>query len=526
MTTNSKHIQPVRAELLAAKIEKLENFELPDLFDECADEPRLVRALWFLQFVSWPQNYPGGLTKFAADFIASNGDKLGTVHMAKHPSRELYDIAQAIEVLEDLPEDEQRELLGANIRLFREAFVPTDHFDSGDPKERRANRKEWTPQFLAEMSPVRVRELCSKAAREELAIYFKRLCEESHVSFFHHERRFCLDPSGRLEGAPWYFANVASALLDFIDSRRETLRARLAETEITQAVFRWMTKSLNTKRAVMISGNSRFGKTEAAKLYVDMYPGSSRLVKTPATGALGDLLREVAKSLGMEVGPQNMGRDLRERIDYVLRFSHLLLCFDESQLLLPAAFTRNTAPARLNWVRRSVMDQDVPAVFVCTPQSYLPAKKRFLKVTGFAMEQFDERILKTVHLPAELSESDLLAVARIHFTDLSDLYLQFVVDAALASERNYVSDIEKIATLAKDNAREHARNIPTLADIKAAISDAEVLPTRPPTASTVPFQPSIPVSRKSAAKPMHASRTPSATLQLNRRETRPLALQT
>ena len=239
----------------------------------------------------------------------------------------------------------------------------------------------------------------------------KRLCEQPDVSFYPRVR----GKHGSIEGAPWYFANVASALLDFIESRRETLRARIAETEITKVVFRWMTKSLNTKRAVMISGNSRFGKTEAVKLFVEMNPGNCRLVNTPATGALGDLVREVAKSLGMEVGPHNAGRELRERVDYVLRFSHLLLCFDESQFLLPAAFTRNTAPARLNWIRRSVMDQDVPAVFVCTPQSYLPAKKRFLKATGFAMEQFDERILKTVHLPEELSEADLLAVARVHF---------------------------------------------------------------------------------------------------------------
>jgi hypothetical protein len=121
------------------------------------------------------------------------------------------------------------------------------------------------------------------------------------------------------------------------------------------------------------------------------------------------------------------------------------------------------------------MDQDISTVFVCTPQSYLPAKRRFVKTTGFAMEQFDERILKTVQLPEELSESDLLAVARIHFAGSPEECLRYVVDMVLATERNFVSDIEKIATLAKDNAREHSRNRPVLADIEAAISD--VLPT-------------------------------------------------
>lgn len=391
-----EHVAPIRAEILASKIEKLQNFELPDLFDEFAAEPRLLRALWFLQFVSWPDNYPGGLTKFASDFIA------------KQPAR----------IRKDEP------------------------------------------------------------SHDGLAEYFKRLCEKPLVSFLYHKNFHSWDRSS-IEGAPSWFPNVAAALLDFMDSRRETLRARIAETEITRAVSRWMTKSLNTKRAVMISGNSRFGKTEAVKLFAEMHPGESRLVNTPATGALGDLLREVAKSLGMEVGQNNKADAiLRGRIEHVLRYSNLLLCFDESQFLFPASFTRNTAPARLNWIRRSFMDQNVPAVFVCTPQSYLPAKKRFLRATGYAMEQFDERILKTLHLPAELSEVDLLAVARIHFPNLSEGYLKFVVKTALATERNYVSDIEKIATLAKDNAREQGRERPLLCDIEAAIRD--VLPAAQP----------------------------------------------
>lgn len=112
--------------------------------------------------------------------------------------------------------------------------------------------------------------------------------------------------------------------------------------------------------------------------------------------------------------------------------------------------------------------QEVSGRFCLPPQSYLPAKRRLVRTTGFAMEQFDERILKTVHLPNELSEPDLLAVARIHFQDLPDDYLSLVVKAALATERNYVSDISKIATLAKDNAREEGRERPLLDDIEAA----------------------------------------------------------
>jgi hypothetical protein len=506
----STYTQPVRAELLAAKIDKLKNFELPRLFDEFAAEPRSIEALWFLQYVSCPQNYAGGLNRFAADLIDSEQNLIGTDHMRKIGLADSYQLRDAVKVLREVPGIVREELFGnrAERGLFEETYLRSKH---------RNKPSAWDDGLVQIVTPAAVRNVYVEAARSELAGYFKELCEMPHVGF----RPATEEVSG---GAPWYFPKVADALLEFIDRRREALRSRIAETEITQLVSRWMTTSRNTKRAVMISGNSRFGKTEAVKLFAEMNPGRCRLVNTPATNALGDLLREVAKSLGIEIGPQNAGHDLRERIDYVLRFSHLQLCFDESQLLLPAAFSRNTAPARLNWVRRSVMDQGIPAVFVCTPQSYLPAKRRFVKATGFAMEQFDERILKTVHLPEELSECDLLAVARIHFDDLSDEYLHYVVDKALATERNYISDIEKIAALAKDNAQEHGRKLPTLSDINAAISD--VLPTRPGASPAAPGKPSIQAPCIRDAKLVQASCAPLITLPQNRRETRLLAIRT
>lgn len=509
------YAQPILAESLAAKIEKLENFELPELFDEFAREPGLVRVLWFLQYVSWPRNYPGGLSRFAVDLIDSSHHHLGPRSLVDC-NAERFDLKQAAQVLREMPEFRREELLGYNAELFQEAFLREKH---------RENHKEWTPQFLGIVTPRAVREMCVTAAnegREILADYFRRLCEVPCTGFRPIKSTYTGTDSPT-EGPPWYFARVAEAILEFIERRRARLRARIASTEVTELVTRWIEKSRNTKRAVMISGNSRFGKTEAVKLHAGMHPDSCRLVATPASNALGDLVREVAISLGMEVSGPHAGRDLRERVDYVLRFSHLQLCFDESQLLLPASFSRNTAPARLNWVRRSVMDQGVAAVFVCTPQSYLPAKRRFVKATGFAMEQFDERILKTVQLPEELSEADLLAVARIHFVALSEEYLHFVVSKALATERNYVSDIEKIATLAKDDAREHGRTMPILADIKAAIAD--VLPTADPTLKSPPMKPSdLPgktVSKRNAT-PLQPDSARSLTLPQNRRQMQPV----
>jgi hypothetical protein len=518
----SERVPPIRTELLAAKIEKLENFELPELFDEFSEEPRLIRALWFLQWVSQPTNYAGGLSKFATELINASRDRVGTARMVKCGSADSYHLRHAVEVFGEFPSSVRRALFGSNTYLFEAAFLPGAaeeiwHNDEPGDRERAVaeHREELTGLLLAEVKPATLRSILCSHAADNLAEYFKELCELPHVSF---------RPRENSHGAPWYFVDVANALLAFIEVRANALGKRVAQTEITQLISRWTAKSRSTRRPVTIAGSSRFGKTETIKLIAESDPGNCRLVNTPATNAVSDLLREVAKSLGLEVGPGSAGYALRERIDYVLRFSHLQFFFDESQLLLPAVYSRNTTPARLNWVRRSIMDQDIPAVFVCTPQSYLPAKQRFVKATGFAMEQFDERMLKTVHLPEELSEGDLLAVARIHFGELAEDYLRYVVDTVLATERNFVSDIEKIATLAKDNAREQGRNRPKFADIEAAIAD--VLPTAAPIQPAQKVRPKTPMQRpcKRVAPALPTRRNSFETLPIPNRETRPLGV--
>ena len=485
----SELTRPIRPEILAAKIEKIENFELPHLFDEFAAKPRLFRALWFLQWVSQPRNYAGGLSKFASDLIRANTERIGTAHSASVRATGNYKLSDAVQILREMPAIARERLLGKNAVIFEQAFLGDgdgrvariEDFLAGDmalfregniARDRRKNRKDWEPLLLKGLTPEGLRRECTEQANERLASHLKALCELPHVGF-------------HTDDAPWYFQDLGTALLEFIGKRAAEVRATKADTEIMQQVSHWILKSQSTRRAVTIIGNSRFGKTEAVELNAQMYPCSCRLVNTPATNGLGDLLREVAKSLGIEVlHANNSGRELRERIDYVLRFSHLQLIFDELQFLLPAAYSRNTAPARLNWIRRSIMDQNVAAVFVGTPQSYLPAKQRFVKTTGYAMEQFDERILKTVQLPIELSEQDLRAVARIHLGDLPEDDLSYVVGQVLAAERNFISDIEKVATLAKDNANEHGRKRPSLADIDDALAD--VLPAASPVVAEKP----------------------------------------
>lgn len=475
----SERTTPIRVELIAAKIEQIENFEQSELSEEIAANPRFISTLLTLEHFSRPEHYAGGLTKFSHDLIERYADRIGTATMAKLGQVELYSPSEALAILRKLTQFQREELFGDDFWLFENAFT---YRDPGvgtlrverkrarwllDDDEARFDHEYWSgtraelEQLLIDrLTPATARKICLAEAQSGLAGYFKRLCEQPQIG---------LRPNDEGKGAPNYFSRIGPTLLEFIDQRAAVLRGMLAETEVSQLVFRWMAKARTMKEPVMISGNSRFGKTEAAKTRCEMEPGRYRLVNTPASNSIGDLLREVAESLGIEVGPQNNLRQLRERIDYVLRFASLVLVFDEFHFIFPTAFSRNSNPPRLNWVRRSVVDKKIAAVFIYTPQDYQRASKAFQRVTKFAIEQFDGRVAATAYLPENLSEADLFAVARVHFSDLSESTLQFVVDEALNREKNYISGVAHIAKLAWDNARENGRSRPLLCDIKEAI---------------------------------------------------------
>lgn len=177
----------------------------------------------------------------------------------------------------------------------------------------------------------------------------------------------------------------------------------------------------------------------------------------------------------MDVSYGSRSQRLKERIEYVLQHGGLFLVLDEAAFLVPQNYTAATAPARLNWVRTEIVDRGLPVAVVVTPQSFLPAVQRFVKKTGYAMEQFFGRNYRTVQLPAELEEEDMIAVSRIHFPELGDEYLALIADLARVSE-NYLQAVEAIAKLARYIARREKHRRVTVADIEAAAS--EIIPRR------------------------------------------------
>lgn len=494
---------PIRPERVAVKLQRIRNFEYDKITEEMIAQPRLAEMLWFLAFVSRSENYPGGLRKFARDLVAQSGDLLGTRTMQAHGAAPYPESLHEL-IHYEIPNEHRWWRQRSNVAKASD-FLPIEGWDERTAEEidaqadrefmeeqgeraRIAAEKEKTVVMMAG----EIADLCRRTAEEELADYLVNLCERPDV-------RFTRPPSALYDGggrAPWYFVKVADAILRFMDRRKTEIAATIAETAVSREIFHWLGKARSTGRSVVISGNSRFGKTEAVRAWAGMNPGIARIVETPSSGGEGEMLRAVARSLGIDFRPNQRGHDLRSQIEFVLQQSRLMLIFEEASFLYPATFSKNTMPARLNWVRRSVMDAGLPCAFIWTPQTHRDARSRFLKATGFAIEQFDGRILRTVNLPTEIPREDLLAIARIHFRGLPESYCEYVVSKAAATERNYCSDVSNIAALAYSNAEDAGRAVPKLEDIKAAIAD--VLPV----AAELPPKAAPRASRTRPASPM------------------------
>ena len=114
----------------------------------------------------------------------------------------------------------------------------------------------------------------------------------------------------------------------------------------------------------------------------------------------------------------------------------------------------------------------VPTAFVCTLQNYRNIEKNYLKFSSYAYEQFEGRLcFAPIQLPSELSEAEMLEVARVHLPELDSDYLMFLVAPIRACKGDHLSYIENIALISRRYAAQRGISVPQLGDLKKAISD-------------------------------------------------------
>jgi hypothetical protein len=454
----------IRPEAVADKLAAIRNHEYPELLAQITAQPRLAEMMWFLQYTSMQ---PGGLVKFCADMLEQMPGRFGTETM-RAAKRAEYAL------------EEKRRIVGEVSSEYRPVFIQKTEQECSwreildrEPvsEEVLANERWEFEQFIKSWTAQEVREVCHKAAAEILPRYLEDLCIQPDKGF--------IRPSAQLlnywKSPYWFMDDPVAAVFEMMDRRAKEVAKRLAMTAVSKKVFDALDYALQEKAMVRIEGDSRFGKTESVRAWADMRPGLARVVNVPCSNSVADLLRNVAQALGIATRYGTRAQVLRERVEYILQQGRMFLILDESAFLIPQNYTAETAPARLNWVRTEVVDRGLPLALVVTPQTFLPAVDRFVRKTGFAMQQFFGRNHRVVQLPGELEEADMIAVAQIHFPEMGDEYLALIADLAGLSE-NYLQTVEAVAKLARYIARREGHRRITVSDIETAAS--EVIPRR------------------------------------------------
>jgi len=473
----------IRPEIIAGKLAAIHNLECPILLAQIMEMPRLVELLWFIQFVS---TQLGGLVQFVEDLLEKHSEQIGTPEMLAigKPKGGRYSVSQAHKIWQGLPQMLQYEINLGEPNNWRDFLTVDPMFADEDEREAKWKAALQSPdeEFLGNPAADFVW-TCKDYCRHQIPSFLASVCNEISQGF---------------DAIPC-FQDIFGTLFKVMDSWAQERSKGLAQTAVTRQVFDALDYAHSEKVLVKVEGDSRFGKTESIATYCAMYPGRVRLVTVPCSNCDADLFRAVADALGIVHGLKTSSRENREKVEYVVRFGRLMIVLDEAHFLLPVRFSENTPPMRLNWVRTQIIDRKVPCVLVSTPQSYQQAESKYVRKTGYSIEQFLGRVSFSVRLPTNLSPEDLLAVARIHFPELDPDYLDLIAGTAMVAE-SYLKAVENISRRARFIAKRAGRDQIGSADVELAISEVSppVAPTQTRTAKPKP----VPTPKTSPATPL------------------------
>jgi hypothetical protein len=236
----------------------------------------------------------------------------------------------------------------------------------------------------------------------------------------------------------------------------------------------------------------------AIEKYAQMWPGRARLVSCPSGYSLRDLYAAFAEALGIPFTPSTAIHKLKERVQFVLSWFHCLVIIDEAHFALPIPQSRNASPARLDWLRTSVVDKRIPLALVTTAQAFTRALDKFSRHTGYNFDQVLGRIDLNVPLRGELSDGDLLEVVKIHAAGIPEKLHRLIV-AKCIQHGGLLKSIEAICCRARHLAGLENKSSVDQPHLETAISEvlpAAAAPPRPHPAAIAPAATKHPVATK------------------------------
>jgi hypothetical protein len=458
-------------EKVARKLAEVFSIGAPDIIKQLESEPRLVELMWYIQ---WHSMQPQGLQKLTDGLLAAFQGRFITAAMQKAgvPRKGRYSVEECANVWSDWPVrahtfwwEEKSESLDVDSKITAEPDLEhfatwasfhfhLDRLDARTELRESIRGKSALAKGCDKFNWQFLNQECVHTARRELPEHLKQLCIDYGTGF----------------SGVWYCPSLIETLFDFMDRHAGEAMQRIAMTEVSRKVIDAFDFAWDQRSFVRLDGDSRFGKSESVKAYCAGRPGRFRMVTVPSSNAETDLIRAVGLAFGSESPLGGSGQGLRAKVEFILRHGGIGLAFDESHYLWPTRYSSSTSPGRINWVRAEVVDRGLPCILITTPQSYKVQMAKFLKSTGYNVDQFEGRISLHVSLPTTLGPEDCLRVARLRCPEFGDVALKLVVGAALHSA-SYLKGVEDIGNRARWLAKQRGASADCISDVKAAIAD-------------------------------------------------------
>ena len=315
----------------------------------------------------------------------------------------------------------------------------TDWLDEVRPKPANAGRR--SPRRTAS----EFRKACEAKAKEELPRLIAEVCIRPRLEvlppgFPGASRR---RPGTEICEVP-YLRNLGWTLSVYRQRYVERAKRRFAETSISKALHPELEYALETRRMVLIEGDSGVGKTESAKAWCDQHRHVSRYLTLSGIGNRTTLAKAVAQALGLPKSSGLSATKILPRIEDFLRRSAVMLVIDEAHYALPQNNRPNRPPELINWLMTACCNHGVPVALIATSEW----RRRLVnteKHTRWNAEQLSRRIVRFKALPPKPTEEDLFAVARSVAPEATQTALLGLVAYALRCDGSLTRLVDVIA---------------------------------------------------------------------------------
>jgi hypothetical protein len=417
------------------------------------ESPATRELIWFVQHFSHQESVKG----LAAQLIEKFPHEIQTKEMAALKLRgKTFNAEQVKQIRSAFPSEVSRKFL-----LKGEIDIATEFLNILSPGSDLAAQ-------LAQRSKT-IQEANKRPAGYPAEAFFDLCREAAELGLESLLNSICLDPASDISAGPWYFANLFRALREHLNDYSKSNRPAFT-TALGQKVSEVLDYTAFSGGLTLMEGEARTGKTFAARAWCDQRLGGARFVEVPPGNDEAGFFRALARGLGLGNFLKYKSCEIRDRVESVLLTKDLLLVLDEAQRLWPQRNLRYGFPHRIVWLM-TMANAGVPIAMLATPQ--FVESQRAVEKNGWNSKQLTGRIKHYKPLPGELSNADLIGVARAVLPESDEESLTVLAIYARNSAR-YLAAIDSISTRARYLAMKDGRIAVTKGDVQKAMRESVI----------------------------------------------------